>query len=106
MARIHNLIARHDAMQDRFSRQVLAVQPEGFDGKPQDVAFLEDVHGVVGRHLGDAGFDIQQMADALFLSRRTLERRTKTLTGLSPAAYLHRRRMERAHHLLENGIVR
>jgi transcriptional regulator GlxA family with amidase domain len=52
----------------------------------------------VRRHLGEP-FDTSTVASAIGASRRTLERRTRAVLGLSPLAIVQRLRLERAEHL-------
>jgi transcriptional regulator GlxA family with amidase domain len=52
----------------------------------------------VRRHL-DEPFDVSMVAQAIATSRRTLERRTRQVLGMSPLDIVHRLRVERASHL-------
>jgi transcriptional regulator GlxA family with amidase domain len=52
----------------------------------------------VRRHLGEP-FDVSKVAQAIATSRRTLERRTRQVLGMSPLDIVHRLRLERASHL-------
>lgn len=47
--------------------------------------------------------EYNQLARKLNISRRSLERRFKNATGMTPLAYLQRLRVEYAKHLLEQG---
>jgi transcriptional regulator GlxA family with amidase domain len=50
-------------------------------------------------HLSEA-FDVGAAAAAIGTSRRTLERRTRRATGMSPVGFVHRIRVDTARHLL------
>lgn len=52
------------------------------------------------RHLEQA-FSTADLAEALYVSYRTLHRRFTIVTGMAPLAYLHALRVERAKELLE-----
>jgi transcriptional regulator GlxA family with amidase domain len=63
-------------------------------GDPLVLAFERHVRD----HLSEP-FDTSQVASAIGASRRTLERRTRQVIGLSPLGIVHRLRLERAQHL-------
>lgn len=80
------------------------------DQRPSQVGFVVydhlDHHDPIvldfERHLRqhlDQPFDIAQVARAIGTSRRTLERRTRTVLGLSPLEIVQRLRLQRAEHL-------
>ncbi len=54
------------------------------------------------QHL-DTGFSLQAAADALAVTPRTLQRRTESVLGKSPLAFLQDIRVERAQHLISIG---
>ncbi len=56
--------------------------------------------------LADSEFDPTTLAGLLDVSERTLYRKLKELTGLTPAAYLRELRLERARQLLEARTTR
>ena len=47
--------------------------------------------------------DYDHMADQLRISRRSLERRFKQATGITPLSYLQKLRVEQAKRMLEEG---
>ena len=58
---------------------------------------------LIDERLSDEGFGVIELAAALGLSRRQLQREVRRLTGEPPSDYLRRRRMERAFELLTSG---
>ena len=80
--------------------------PESFGQAPG--AFLKEVVGVIDSRLEDPDFKVEELADALDLSRRHLTRRLKEAADETPAALIQSRRIERAKAWLEtdpNTIV-
>ena len=53
--------------------------------------------------MGESTFDVGLLADAVGLSRRQLERRLRSATGLTPAEVIRQMRLERASQLLKTG---
>ncbi|MGQ0624121.1 MAG: GlxA family transcriptional regulator [Sporichthyaceae bacterium] len=69
-----------------------------YDLLQHDDALVRAFEQHVRTHL-DATFDTGEVARAIGTSRRTLERRTREVVGLSPLAIVQRLRLERAQHL-------
>ena len=58
------------------------------------------VMAFVEAHIGDADVNMGDMADATATSRSGLNRKMKTLVGLTPADFLREARLKRAARLL------
>ena len=68
----------------------------------EEQAWLEDVEKMVQQNLPDTHFNVDQLSDMLFISRRQLNRRLQQLTGLTPVQYIREARLAHARRLLEN----
>lgn len=68
--------------------------------KREDEAFMARVMAFVEAHIGDADVNMGDMADATATSRSGLNRKMKTLVGLTPADFLREARLKRAARLL------
>lgn len=66
----------------------------------EDRAFMSRVMAFVEAHIGDADATIADMADATATSRSGLNRKMKSLVGLTPADFLREARVKRACQLL------
>jgi AraC-like DNA-binding protein len=75
--------------------------PSPHDRAP--ASWKETVARIVSRRLSDPGFTADELAAAMTLSRRQLTRRMKDAFEHTPAAYIRRRRLERACQRLQNG---
>ena len=99
LARAGNLIQSRSAMRGRYSEEVV-LPTTGAAVPSADAAFLERAFAVVDGHLGDEGFTVGALAEALGTSESTLKRRLKPLVGATPVEFVRERRLERAAALL------
>lgn len=106
LVRVRNLIVLRQRMHAQFSQQVVAVEAEALELANEETVFLEQLHQVVMTHISTESFDVIQLAVALNMSRATLLRHIKNLTGLTPAGYMRKLRLEHARQMLEQGRVR
>ena len=100
LARCENLIEVRRRLRARFSGEVV-VQPTDVVVPSEEAAWLEEVKAACEARLADAEFGVDWLADVLGMARRTLERRLKAASGLTPGAFLRTMRLERAAQLLE-----
>lgn len=70
-----------------------------------DVELLSRLRAETEAALADEDFGPARLAAAVCLSERTLYRRLKELTGLTPAAFVREVRLLQARHLLETRAV-
>ena len=98
--RIENLLQRYD---ERKSFQKLDIQLD-FESTPSaDQEWLQALEEACLKAM-DKKLDITNsyLADQLIISERHLQRRVKSLTGLSVKQYVQEVRLQKARHLLEN----
>ncbi len=67
--------------------------------------FLAKIDKVIIEGMEERSIDIQYLTDRLCMSRSTLYRRVKSLTGVSANEYIRRKRMEIAKELLIDGDI-
>lgn len=101
-ARVENLIAGRRRLQHVFGERVL-VESSGEAVSEETASLLEEVLAVVEDRIDDSTFRVDDLADAVALSRRQLSRRLKDATGESPGVLIRRVRLRRAAKLLEAG---
>ncbi|MCC6410645.1 MAG: response regulator [Saprospiraceae bacterium] len=101
-ARIDNLL--HNVLQRKTTATTSKEEKQTprplFSAEEQ--AWLEDVEKMVQQNLPDTHFNVDQLSDMLFISRRQLNRRLQQLTGLTPVQYIREARLAHARRLLEN----
>ncbi len=92
-----------------FSTRILQLRIQNFLENPPRVPlppqeadpFMDRLSREVRAHRGDAGFGVEALAEALNTTPRTLQRKLKERTGLTPREWIRRYRMEAARRMLE-----
>ena len=77
-------------------------EPEGLLGNKN--AFIVKCLEIIASNLEDASFGVNELAEALCLSRAQVHRKIKALTGLSTTGLIRNVRLEHAHALLQAGL--
>lgn len=103
MLRIANLLAIRDILKARYSGQLNS----GRDPRPNlsepERRFLDRLESVLDANYHNQEFSVTDMATAMALSVRQLQRKLKALTDQHPGHYLRIYRMNRALDLLKQG---
>jgi AraC-like DNA-binding protein len=71
---------------------------------PRDRLFLDNFRKVVDEHQSDPGFTTALAASSVGLSRMQLNRKLRTMTGLSTHEYILQRRLDGACGLLSRAL--
>ncbi len=90
------------AHQDRGQPEDAAA-PDRPELAARDQAFLAELNRLVESRCTDPDFRVEDLASALAVERRTLQRKLKALTGLTPVVYLRHLRLQRALDGLKNS---
>ena len=69
--------------------------------KGNDELLLERITKAINENMGDSEFGVEQLAEAIGLSRVHLHRKMKALVGLAPRDFLKSVRLKRAAELLK-----
>jgi len=67
-------------------------------------SFMAKVENVVLVNMHDNNFDVNALAEHLFMSRSTLQRKLKTETGESAAIYIRQKRLSKAHEFIQSKV--
>jgi signal transduction histidine kinase/DNA-binding response OmpR family regulator/ligand-binding sensor domain-containing protein len=102
--RIHNLLARQQKLRDLL-RGELALPAAAPDALPvaQDI-FITRLNAVLDEHLEDSYFGVDQLTGLVNMSRSSLHRKLKSLTGLSTTEFVRNYRLKRASLYLREGF--
>ncbi|HEV7350289.1 hybrid sensor histidine kinase/response regulator transcription factor [Telluribacter sp.] len=106
--RLRNIVSHQQKLR-QYYRQHLAgasananPEPAPVEATPQDT-FLLALYSAIEAQLDNTQFDVDQLAQAVTISRRTLYRKLSTLTGLTPNEVIRQYRLRRATELLKAG---
>ena len=104
-AQVWNLIESRRLLRKRFAEMPLT-RLSGVGAHPADNEFLTKVDALIEAHIADAGFSIDQMAEALCVSRSGLFAKIKQMTGFTPNDLIRIVRLKRAARLLSEKRYR
>lgn len=68
-----------------------------------DLRWLEELEGILVKHLSSPDFKLVEAASAMNISYRRLQQRLKALTGLTPKRYQRSIKLAKARELLKSG---
>ncbi|TJY65515.1 response regulator [Sphingobacterium alkalisoli] len=102
---IANLILSRKHLKERYTSVITSTDIVSGSGyTEQDKRFLQHLTTVVESRLGDQRLNVEEIASELNMSRVQLYRKTKNLLNCSVNDYLLQRRLQRAKHLIVEGL--
>ncbi|HLP57983.1 MAG TPA: response regulator, partial [Candidatus Deferrimicrobium sp.] len=103
-ARIKNLIDLRRQMQQNHHRE-MTLKPIKTKVSSVDREFFKDLHQVIDSNLSDPDFNVEQLANKLYMGRSTVYRKIEALCGENPTDYIRSYRLKRAAQLLQTGTA-
>ncbi len=108
LMRIHNLITVRKSIHSKYLKELQEQNlPPGQTSEnglaPRERRFLEKVKEAVKAELDDEDFGVEELSQALYMSRKNLHRKLKALTGQTPSLFIRMIRLQEAKTLLESG---
>ncbi|MBN2737180.1 MAG: response regulator [Spirochaetales bacterium] len=100
-ARIKNLIDLRCLLQQKIQRK-LALQPTEITGASEDEEFIKKLQSVIEENISDFKFNIDILAESLFLSRASLNRKIRALTGESSNQFIQSYRLQQAANMIKS----
>ncbi len=100
IARVENLLKNYAARQNAEIDEAADAISEKIISKDQ--SWLKKLEEHTISHIENAQFNLDQVSEALTISGRQLQRKLKSLTGLTYTEYLREVRLQKARELLEN----
>lgn len=102
--RVDNLLQHQQRQREHYLRQLLpSGHPPVMEPTAPDTAFIQQVHQVLAAELSNSAFGVEQLAQALAMSSKTLNRRLTTLAGLTANELIRTYRLRKATELLRTG---
>ena len=104
-AQITNLLNNRAKLQEAFANSPF-IQPRSIATSKADEQFLTKVIEVINANIDDENFNIDFLAEALFMSRSSLHRKIKGVAELTPNDFIMLVRLKKAAELLQQGNFR
>ena len=102
-ARIINLLGH--AKQDKKARPAkIDLQPENTHLESQQEQFLQAAKDAVEAAMDDSDFSVEQLSQALFVSRVTLYKKLVAITGKTPLEFIRTLKVKKAALYLQKGM--
>ncbi|MBK1875828.1 hybrid sensor histidine kinase/response regulator transcription factor [Pelagicoccus mobilis] len=103
--RIQNILESRRKLHARFSeqKQEAKVVTREITTNTIDEAFLNKAVSMIEQNVEDPLFDVEEFATRMHMSRMTLYRKFKAITGDSPSSFIRSIRMNKAAALLSTG---
>lgn len=101
--RIRNLIKTREKLREKFAGQ-LSLNPKELSITSVDEKFFNRVKEVVDKNLSNPDFSVEGFAGEVGMSRMTLHRKLKAVTGFSTKELIQEMRLRRAAQLIEKNI--
>lgn len=99
---VHNLLEQRRQWQN-WMRNQLASPGEAVLPTASNDPFLNKAYALIDERLEDSGFGVEELAEALGMSRITLHRKIKSLTAYSSTELIRNYRLKRAAQFLKQG---
>jgi len=100
IVRVKNLILNRKKLQKRFAQSTL-ISPKEIAVTSMEEVFLEKLIQQIEENMGNESFGVEQLAEAVGLSRSQLHRKMLHIIDQAPSLFLRKYRLERAKQLLE-----
>ena len=100
LTRIRNLIDLRRNLQETVQREMM-LRPTEIAVSSMDREFMKQLKTVLDKYTPDSEFGVDQLASLLYMSRATLNRKIKALTGESTNQFIQSYRLKRAAQLLK-----
>ncbi|MPR35257.1 hybrid sensor histidine kinase/response regulator transcription factor [Salmonirosea aquatica] len=100
--KVKSLIQNRQLLREKWSKKLL-VAPTEIQLPPMEEQFIQKAVAIVETHIDDAHFDVEQLEQAMNMSRMQLYRKLKSIVNMSGIEFIRQVRLKRAVQLLESG---
>lgn len=98
-SRVWNLLELRQKLRERYKKEV-TLQPQNIAITSPDEIFLEKVMKFIEANMAEPTLNVEELSKEVFMSRVTLYRKIKALTGLTTIEFIRSVRLKRASQLL------
>lgn len=102
LARISNLLEKQEKRQQDFSHSI-SLDPKTVTDSSPDEKFLKEIIACIEKNIDNSEYTIDSLAADVVMSRMSLYRKMKSLTGQTPADFIRAVRLKTAAKLLKAG---
>lgn len=102
ISRCNNLVNSRIILQEKFSQQP-QMTPLMLATNKLDKEMIDKVIGIVETNLDNPDFNVDQLADELYIARTSLYSKIKAITGQTPNKFILTIRLKKAAFLLRNN---
>ncbi len=102
--KVENILKTHENARQQF--KLADFNPSSLTCPDIDKDFLNNCIHIINENLDQSGFTVEQLSSELAVSRKTLLRKLKALTGKTPSDLIKHARMSRAASLLKEKKLR
>jgi signal transduction histidine kinase/ligand-binding sensor domain-containing protein/CheY-like chemotaxis protein/AraC-like DNA-binding protein len=105
MALVENLLKSRKQLFNHLlgSKNLVQLSPGEILITSKDEQLLKQAIDIVEKNMGDAGFNIDDVAAAAGMGRTTFYKKIKSLTGLAPVEFVKEMRLKRSLQLMDTG---
>ncbi len=103
LTRIKNLIDLRRQLQEKIQREML-MQPTEIAVSSMDQEFMKELKEAIEKNISDEEFGVDELAEGLYMSRATLNRKLRAITGESTNQFIQSYRLNRAAQLLKTNF--
>lgn len=100
LARINNLLEKQEKRQRDFSHSI-SLDPKTVTDSSPDEKFLKEIIACIEKNIDNSEYTIDSLASDVVMSRMSLYRKMKSLTGQTPADFIRTVRLKTAAKLLK-----
>lgn len=101
--RVRKLIEMRKKLRQQLGAKAV-LTPSEIEVPSMDQQFLQSIQDIIEENIDNENFSVDELALAVGVGRRQLERKLKALTGSSPQQCIRTMRLTRARQLLEQGV--
>lgn len=104
-AQIENLIKNHNKLRENFAQNPF-IDSMSMARNKTDEKFLNKLTDIILANLDVENFNVDELASEMNMSRTSLHRKLKEISGLTPGDFIRVMRLKKAAQLLQNGEYR